>query len=962
MPDASIEAARGDVRDGPALDEPGSDARTALDAAGAVLDAAGLETGCGLVCSTNHVDPVCAGGACGGTCHAGFADCNGDRQRDGCETAIATDLLNCGGCGVVCPSPAHATPVCRAGVCGGTCGAGFADCNAQMSDGCETDTSADPAQCGACHRACSGNNVDPACTAGACTGTCKPGFADCNADKRSDGCETPVGGDVNNCGGCAVVCRGTAGRGCVNGACSPTCDDGIANQGESDADCGGPCRPCEVGRQCAADSSCKTHVCKSGRCAAIACPNGFGLEGPPPVSTGRSPSSVAVADLNGDGKLDLAIVDWLGNSVSVALGAGQGSFAAKVDYPTGDGPRAVAIGDLDGDGKPDMAVANYYANTVSVFINKGVAVFAPKVDYPIAVASQALAIADLDGDGKSDIVVAAQSLSVLLNAGNGTFGAAMNHSTVTGNVASAVAVGDMNGDGKPDLVTADFSVVAVWLNQGSGTFATPTLYYSNSNASGVALADLSGDGKLDVAVSNPVSGDNLASDNVGVFLNAGDGKLGAEVRYTVGWHPRGIVAFDMNGDGRPDLAVPNYGTENVSVLVNKGAGVFATHVDYLVGSGPYAIATGDFNADGKADLAVANQGGDSVTVMLNRGGASFDARTDYPTAVSPASIAFGDIDGDGLLDLVAVNSTDANNSSNTVSVLRNSGNGSFAVAKNYPTGKRPTSVALGDLNGDGRLDLATANLTDHGVSVLLNMGSGTFAPHVDYPVGSAAFTVVASDLDGDGKVDLAVSCVAGLALLVNKGAGTFPNKVDLATNQSGTQGTITDLAVGDLDGDGRPDLARLEMVAIFGGELPAVVTLHNKGGGAFGEPQITYTNGRSSSVVIGDLRGSGRNGVVVGNLSGSVTAGGVDYPTIGTPFGLAVGDVNGDGRPDILVGTNRPAINVMLGSGSGTFAAAVAYTTSGGVLAAADLDSDGRLDLATATGTGLSVIPNLCLP
>ncbi len=176
--------------------------------------------GCGTVCSGNNIPtPTCASGTCNGTCATGFADCNGNKKVDGCETGIATDPANCGGCGVVCSSNHVPTPTCSSGTCSGLCAAGYADCNLnKQSDGCEVSIATDPNNCGACGIACSSNNIPtPTCSSGSCSGACATGFADCDNNKQSNGCEVNLNTNNNNCGSCGHVCPPATF--CVSGGC-----------------------------------------------------------------------------------------------------------------------------------------------------------------------------------------------------------------------------------------------------------------------------------------------------------------------------------------------------------------------------------------------------------------------------------------------------------------------------------------------------------------------------------------------------------------------------------------------------------------------------------------------------------------------------------------------------------------------------------------------------------------------
>ena len=227
--------------------------------------------GCGIRCFVNNGTPACVTGKCvEKTCNAGFADCNG-LPIDGCEINISSDVNNCGGCGTVC-SANNGTPACAAGQCTEkTCNAGFADCNRLPIDGCEINISSDIKNCGGCGITCSANNGTPACVAGQCPEkTCNPGFADCNANP-ADGCETNVTTDLNNCSACGTKCIGANGaEACMNGQCKvTTCDPGFADCNGNPADgCeadtlfdGANCGGC--GQICAPPRACQYGSCRN---------------------------------------------------------------------------------------------------------------------------------------------------------------------------------------------------------------------------------------------------------------------------------------------------------------------------------------------------------------------------------------------------------------------------------------------------------------------------------------------------------------------------------------------------------------------------------------------------------------------------------------------------------------------------------------------------------------------------
>jgi hypothetical protein len=265
-----------------------------------------------------------------------------------------------------------------------------------------------------------------------------------------------------------------------------------------------------------------------------------------------------------------------------------------------------------------------------------------------------------------------------------------------------------------------------------------------------------------------------------------------------------LAAGDFDGDGLPDVATVDTTEHAVGIFLALPVNglEFATLpvFSFGVGAGPTSLAAGDFNGDGKLDLAVANHDAGTVDVVAGVGG---NGRFSAPVSTSYAgpnisAMAVGDFNGDGKLDLVT-----ANNGNKTVSVLLGNGNGTFETAVSYTVGSSPNSVAVGDFNGDGKLDLVTANSGDNDVSVLLGNGNGTFQPAINYAVGVDPTSVAVADLNNDGHLDL-VTANAGsntVSVLLGNGNGTFQPAVNYAV---GTE--PTSVAVGDFNGDGKPDL------------------------------------------------------------------------------------------------------------------------------------------------------------
>jgi FG-GAP-like repeat/PASTA domain len=336
-------------------------------------------------------------------------------------------------------------------------------------------------------------------------------------------------------------------------------------------------------------------------------------------------------------------------------------------------------------------------------------------------------------------------------------------SFATGRFPLSIAIDDLNADGKPEVVTANgmASTISVLRNRGDGSFETKLDYATARGPQSVATGDLNADGKPEVVTANAGT-----TNTVSVLVNSGDWNFRPTIDYPTGVDPWSIATGDLNGDRRPDLATANSEANSVSLLLNQGDGSFGLRRDYRTGGGPRSIAIDDLNADGRLDLVTANgaPSAGTVSVLLNGGEGSFQ-RVDYRSGpLGPQSVAIGDLDADGRPDLAT-----ANGYLNTVSVLVNSGGGSFRTRHTYRTGDAPWSVAIGDLNGDRKPDLATANSEARSASVLLNRGNGRFQAKIDYDTGADPQSVAIGDLNGDDRLDLVTASLSNSAsVLLNR--------------------------------------------------------------------------------------------------------------------------------------------------------------------------------------------------
>jgi len=528
-------------------------------------------------------------------------------------------------------------------------------------------------------------------------------------------------------------------------------------------------------------------------------------------TTGSTSTGVAVGDFDGDGHLDLAVANHLGNSVTLLHGDGTGAFGTPATLPV-TAPYSVAAADLNGDGILDLVCASNTGNTVSVWL--GPVSGAATSSYAIGGSLGAVAVGGLEGGvSHVDIIVAdigGNSAAVLNGAGNGTFGAPVLFATGAG--ADGVAVADVNGDGVLDIVTGNASAATVTVLLGNNPgLGSATQYALNPYPVPVVLADVNHDGNLDAIVGN------TGSTQLSVLLGDGAGGLGPRTDFTCGGGVFGVAVADFNGDGNLDVATPDGGFNTLSVLMGNGAGSFGTKTDYPTGAFPCAIVSVDLNHDGHPDLVVADTTSNTVSILINSGTGTFGAKTDVATGLAPNSIATGDFNGDGNPDIVVTNGR-----SNSVSVLLGNGTGGLGANTDFPTGIRPVSVAVGDVNGDGKLDLVVANKNSSTVSVLLGNGSGGFAAKVDYPTRGYTQVVAIHDMNGDGLPDLVVGDLGvapPLSILPGTGNGSFGSANVVSTSVGDAFG----LAIADLNGDGRPDIVATEYSSYRLAVLPGLV-------------------------------------------------------------------------------------------------------------------------------------------
>lgn len=473
-----------------------------------------------------------------------------------------------------------------------------------------------------------------------------------------------------------------------------------------------------------------------------------------------------------------------------------------------------------------------------------------------------------------------------------TFSSTSTNPTNSGGSASRVVEWQINDGAPPAVPLYDAQTTF-----GPGFLQIPLF---------VTSADFNGDGKPDLAVANG------NSSVVTVLLGSGTGTFVPWTDLTTGTNPRSIAIADVNSDGKPDLAVANRDAHTVSVLLGNGNGTFTGTTSipipkvasFASEATPVSVSIADMNRDGKPDLLVANDNSGDVTLFLGNGNGSFDGGTNIITgsfASNPKSVAVADINGDGKPDFVV-----ANQGANNVAVLIGNGNGTFAAATTFAAGASPTFVASADLNGDGKFDLAVANRDSNNISVLLGNGNGGFAAATNFTAGRSPVSVVIADVNGDGRLDLtaANSDTNNISVLLGNGDGSFAAATNFAAGSSPQS-----VAIADVDSDGTPDLVSANfnsgnVSVLLNASTNVSATQHTT-------VNITATNGNAGIAVRNDFSGDHKSDILWRNVDGRLSEWQMNSDSIISNAIVAAtttnqwkvvgtGDFNGDGKTDIL--------------------------------------------------------------
>lgn len=724
--------------------------------------------------------------------------------------------------------------------------------------------------------------------------------------------------------------------------------------------------------------------------------------------TGEAPTQVVSADLRHVGIMDLVVAEADSQTIGVLLGNGDGTFQPEVTYYVQAPPLSLAVGDVNGDGKLDLVAGLLGDDTtgpLATLLGDGTGKFGAPVLTPAtnpigSYATTTIVLKDLNNDGLTDAVLIDEGQVVAgahsyLSSGDGTFKQADYFLEGDGGVTvpTTVAVGDLDGDGCLDAVTGEaLGVVRIFKGTCDGNFqGFPNVLTSGAGEApvNVQLADMNGDGNLDVITGGGFFGVGAgfgeeASNLVTVLFGDGKGNLSPPKVYRAEPSLYGLGVADLNGDGKPEVIAASQDTDTVVVLKNDGQGDLdgpsGNYVGYITGgeggavNAPYSnFLVQDLNGDGKPDLAFieAEQYYSTpwdLAVMLNDGTGHFG--TPSRTAMAdfgnpPTGYVLGDFRNAGVPDLVVSSSGYQGKSNADLIFVPNNGSGTFGHAQ--VTLLDPTQIpavgllAAGDFNGDGKLDLvgtvfspaSVAGKPSYELVAFLGNGDGTFRVGASAQLGVTAppFMVFVGDYNRDGKLDVLVWTYDNIVGTTNHnvyeflgdGDGTFaPPKMILPN--------FGFFGMADLNHDGYPDIVEFNQL-----EASPPVSLDM--------PSFT--------VYIGQPDGTFKQAQTYSAYSGLVYPG-YGFSNVGpsqilTPM---LADFNGDGNTDVGVVMMTPYPNargymqVLAGNGDGTFTPTyevIPFDKFGLPTNGADVTGDGRADLLELDGwpSSFHVIPSV---
>lgn len=784
------------------------------------------------------------------------------------------------------------------------------------------------------------------------------------------------------------------------------------------------------------------------------------------IQVNAKPHGMAYGDLNGDGKPDLVVVSQSGAKIGVMLNNSTNSsptFDAKIDLTTGSSPMTVVIKDLDGDGKPDLVTANAGSDNVSIFRNTsvgGVLSFDTRLDIYVGSTPMDVIVRDLNGDGKPDLIAANNSDNTITIFQNGSTSSGISFVRSIEyfglGAVQRIAVDDLNQDGLPDIVVSSgIGKVFIFENVGvpgsvleSASFKTPIELVTGTGTNDISIADLDNDGLPDLVVSV------INHNKLMIFKNTQlNGKItfAQGINYSFGFSPYFFTVGDLNGDGKPDIVLANLPSNNIEIMQNKSVNGVIDALSFEV-TGRIAsvvnqrrVSVVDLNGDGMPEIvASSDDSGGKLVVLKNdlifAPTVQAESLTSTATNLHSTTLQWTPGNGQNRAVFVALNPTSDPLPQTDTQYTANAGfakggqigtsgwycvykgNGSSATINSLARGETYLAMVI-EYNGDAGREayLTTSNGTNKKsftmqmLPVINSFTPATAKPGATGLISGLGFNPTASDnivFIGATQAVVTSASFTQINYIVPAGATHQPisvtdrttrltgrssrpfvptfktTKTTLTKDDFGTQITKsgysnpTEIVAGDMNGDGKPDLIFTQMSSNL-----VVVLLNTTTNGvtSFGTGVELTTGSAPKGVAVSDFNGDGKLDIVVANLSSNsvyiwenTTANGnlsfgnsVSMTTGAIPYAVAVGDLDDDGLTDIVVTHTGPTANSIgiirnkISTGtinSSSFEPPLSPKT--GIrphsIAIGDLDGDGKVDLATANhGAGtISIFRN----
>ncbi|MDA1251424.1 MAG: FG-GAP-like repeat-containing protein [Planctomycetota bacterium] len=573
------------------------------------------------------------------------------------------------------------------------------------------------------------------------------------------------------------------------------------------------------------------------------------------ISTGSAPLAIDALRFNDDNRVDLVIsrdATLVGSGVEVFSGIGLFQYGPAQGLPLSAAPDSLAVIDINNDGLDDLVFTSPATGEIGVLTNTEFG-FVPDAIIAVSPMITGISTGDLDGDGLIDFVGVTETLGASVQALFNRLGS-FPVEVLSGGMAiadfgnidlgsiSGTVFQDLDNNGTLDMDESGLSGFTVFVDENEngqldagepssisdldGQFVisnvrplvqnrltvvpqagfvstfqlgTPVSVAVDGGARGenigdiVTTGDLNGDGRDEIISANETV------DSVSIVSFDEDG-ISSRVDLAVGDTPLVVRVADLNADGNLDLITANFGSGNVSVLIGTGNGSFAPSVQFAAGPNPQSLAVADFDGNGTLDVAVSSATSGNLQMLFGNGMGNLSD----PTVVSVAGVSrgedleFGDFDGDGDVDLAVVHAIQ-----DRVSILLNTGNGTFGAAASVGVGSFPLGMASGDLDKDGDIDLVVTNTGSGSIQVLTNNGAGVFTAGSAAALGGSPEAVVLGDVNFDGNLDVVIAnqVQADVTILLGDGAGGIRQTV-----LSGVGSRQDGVALGDIDGDGRIDI------------------------------------------------------------------------------------------------------------------------------------------------------------